>query len=220
MAIELYSKNFYQLSDERIDKWKTIPTAVIGDSLNRQHVMSSRINSLHRTKMVGQAQTVTVVAGDNGAIHAAMNIIKPNQILVIDGNGYKERALWGAILNKLAIRRKIGGVVIDGAVRDVDELREMELPLYFSAITPAGPHKGWGGGIGMNISCGGISVSPGDIVIGDSDGVVVVPLEKEEKVFQITCDRLRKEEEIIAKIDSGQDLKGVFEYPKIETFNP
>ncbi len=216
MAIELYKKKFNQLSNERLKKWQAIPTSVIGDSLNRQHVMSSRIKPLHNTKIVGQAQTVTVVAGDNGPVHAAMSIIEPSHVLVIDGNGYKERALWGSILNKLAIRLKVGGVIIDGAVRDIDELREMNLPLYFESVTPAGPHKGWGGSIGKNISCGGVSVSLGDIIIGDADGVVVVPLENEEKVFKDASERLLKEQEIISKIELGSDLKGIFEYPAIE----
>ena len=78
MAIELYKKKFNQLSNERLKKWQAIPTSVIGDSLNRQHVMSSRIKPLHNTKIVGQAQTVTVVAGDNGPVHAAMSIIEPS----------------------------------------------------------------------------------------------------------------------------------------------
>ena len=161
--------------------------------------MASRLKPLIEGKMVGQALTVSVVGGDNGAIHAAMTVVRPNQILVIDGNNYTERALWGGILNKLALRKKIGGVVIDGAVRDISDLRSMKLPIYFSAVTPAGPHKGWGGRIGSNISCGGISVSSGDIVLGDSDGVVVVPLAAEERVFKIASALLRKEEESCLK---------------------
>ena len=220
MAIEQFRTTFSRLDDDRIDRWKSIPTSVVGDSLNRQQVMASRLKPLIEGKMVGQALTVSVVGGDNGAIHAAMTVVRPNQILVIDGNNYTERALWGGILNKLALRKKIGGVVIDGAVRDISDLRSMKLPIYFSAVTPAGPHKGWGGRIGSNISCGGISVSSGDIGLGDSDGVVVVPLAAEERVFKIASALLRKEEEIMSKVESGEDLTDIFQYPKIETFSP
>ena len=122
MAIQLYNSNYKKLPLKQLLKWNSIPTAVISDSMNRQNVMASRISALLPGKMVGQARTVSVIAGDNGAIHASMNLLGSNDVLVIDGGAYKERALWGGILNTLAIQRNISGVVIDGAIRDIDEL--------------------------------------------------------------------------------------------------
>ena len=216
MAIEFYRSNFNRLNSQELKKWENIPSAIVGDSLNRQNVMSQRLCPVNGIKMAGQALTVSVIAGDNGAIHAALRMINPTEILIIDGNNYKERAIWGAILNRIAINRNIGGVVIDGAVRDIEELRRMQLPVYFTSVTPAGPHKGWGGTIGAKISCGDISVSPGDLIIGDHDGVVVVPSERENLIFKKAIKRMKNEEEIISKIDAGEDLKGVFDYPEIE----
>ena len=106
--------------------------------------------------------------------------------------------------------------MLDGAVRDIEELKEMNLPVYCVSITPAGPHKGWGGVIGGSVSCGGVSVSPGDIVVGDADGVVVIPLAQEKNIFDASLKRMDFENELIKKIELGEDLSGVFEHPKIE----
>ena len=216
MVVKLGKTSFKKLSSARLTEWKKIPTAIIGDSLNRQHVMANRISPILSKNMAGQAQTVSVIAGDNGAIHAVMDMIGPTDILVVDGGGYLDRALWGGILNARAIKSGLGGVVIDGAVRDILELKEMGLPVYAAGITPAGPHKGWGGQIGNSISCGGVSIAPGDIVVGDADGVVVVPLDKESRTFDSSLERITFEEQLLEKINQGEDLSGIFEKPKIE----
>ena len=216
MAIKLGKTSFERLSSTRLSDWKKIPTAIIGDSLNRQHIMANRISPILSGNMAGQAQTVSVIAGDNGAIHAMMDMIGPTDILVVDGGGYLERALWGGILNTRAIKSGFGGVVIDGAVRDILELKEMNLPVYAAGVTPAGPHKGWGGQIGISISCGGVSVAPGDVIIGDGDGVVVVPLDQEVRTYNSCLERIGFEEQILEKINQGEDLSEVFGKPKIE----
>ncbi|MDG2474409.1 MAG: hypothetical protein P8M50_03900 [Paracoccaceae bacterium] len=216
MAVKLGKTSFERLSFERLNKWKEIPTAIIGDSLNRQNVMANRIAPVGFGSMAGQAQTVSVIAGDNGAIHAVMDMVSSTDILVIDGGGYLERALWGGILNARAIKSGLGGVIIDGAVRDILELKGMPLPVYAAGITPAGPHKGWGGQIGGPVSCGGVSVAPGDIVVGDADGVVVIPFKQESKTYDTSLERIAFEEQLLRKIDLGEDLSEVFKKPKIE----
>mgnify|MGYP001386147613 CR=1 FL=1 len=216
MAVKLGKTSFERLSFERLNKWKEIPTAIIGDSLNRQNVMANRIAPVGFESMAGQAQTVSVIAGDNGAIHAVMDMVSSTDILVIDGGGYLERALWGGILNARAIKSGLGGVIIDGAVRDILELKGMPLPVYAAGITPAGPHKGWGGQIGGPVSCGGVSVAPGDIVVGDADGVVVIPFKQESKTYDSSLERIAFEEQLLRKIDLGEDLSEVFKKPKIE----
>ena len=216
MAVKLGKTSFERLSFERLNKWKEIPTAIIGDSLNRQNVMANRIAPVGFGSMAGQAQTVSVIAGDNGAIHAVMDMVSSTDILVIDGGGYLERALWGGILNARAIKSGLGGVIIDGAVRDILELKGMPLPVYAAGITPAGPHKGWGGQIGGPVSCGGVSVAPGDIIVGDADGVVVIPFKQESKTYDSSLERIAFEEQLLRKIDLGEDLSEVFKKPKIE----
>ncbi len=217
MVVKLGKTSFKKLSSARLTEWKKIPTAIIGDSLNRQHVMANRISPILSKNMAGQAQTVSVIAGDNGAIHAVIDMIGAGDILVVDGGGYLDRALWGGILNRRAIKNCFGGVVIDGAVRDIIELKEMTLPVFAAGITPAGPHKGWGGQIGNSVSCGGASVAPGDIVVGDADGVVVVPFDQELKIYGSSLERILFEEKLMKKIELDEDLSGVFPKPKIES---
>ncbi|OZI32653.1 methyltransferase [Bordetella genomosp. 1] len=121
----------------------------------------------------GRALTVAVPAGDNLAIHAALALARPGDVLVIDGQGYADRALMGGIMCAQALATGIAGVVIDGAMRDAAELRAGGLPVFAAALSPAGPHKAGGGRVNHPIQCGGVTVAPGDWILGDDDGVVV-----------------------------------------------
>lgn len=122
----------------------------------------------------GRALTVSVPAGDNLAIHAALALAQPGDVLVVDAQGYTERAVMGGIMCAQAAASGIAGVVIDGAVRDAAELRQGLLPVFAAAISPAGPAKAGGGSVNRQIQCGGVRVDPGDWILGDDDGLVVV----------------------------------------------
>ena len=215
MAINLYKREFALVPQKELTAWKKIPTAVIGDSLNRQNVMRSNITPIFSCCFSGQASTVSTLAGDNGSIHAAMRIINAGEVLVIDGGGYTERAIWGGILNTIAKKKKVAGVVIDGSIRDINELREMDIPIFAIGGTPAGPHKGWGGEIDSNISCGGVSVSPGDLIVGDNDGVVVIPLAQKDTVLELSKKKLEQEKKILDKIAQNCNLDDVITYPSV-----
>jgi 4-hydroxy-4-methyl-2-oxoglutarate aldolase len=108
--------------------------------------------------------------------------------------------------------RNINGVVLDGAARDAAEIREMGLPVYLSAPSPAGPHEGWGGSIGDRISCGGVVVMPGDI----DDGVTVVPLNRADIVLEESLIRIYCETEILTKLNNGSDISSLFPSPELE----
>lgn len=122
----------------------------------------------------GRALTVSVPTGDNLAIHAALAIAQSGDVLVVDAQGYTERAVMGGIMCAQAAAIGIAGVVIDGAMRDAAELRQGALPVFAAAVSPAGPTKVGGGSVHREIQCGGVSVAPGDWILGDDDGVVVV----------------------------------------------
>ena len=146
MPVQIFKNSFVPLSAEKLAAWANIPPAIAGDSMNRQNVMAGRISPLSNgMPLVGQARTVSVVAGDNAALHEVIKHLRPGEILVIDAANYPDRAVWGGILNTRAMKQKIGGVVLDGAARDAADMRAMGLPVYLSALSPAGPHKGWGG---------------------------------------------------------------------------
>ncbi|MGB2468910.1 MAG: RraA family protein [Candidatus Puniceispirillaceae bacterium] len=170
MPVQVFKNEFDALPAATMAAWANIPPAIAGDCMNRQNVMAGRISPVAAgMHFVGQARTIASVAGDNAAMHTIINMLRPGEVLVIDAENFDNRAVWGGILNSRAMLQKINGVVVDGAVRDIAELRDMPLPVFASATSPAGPHKGWGGSIDDVISCGGVSVTPGDIILADDD---------------------------------------------------
>ena len=217
MAIQRATTTFQRLKPSQLDAWNSIPTAVAGDAMNRQNLLHSRIAPLaDGYHIIGQARTVAAIAGDNSAIHAALGFVEPGQILVIDGGGYTDRALWGGILTSYARRMQCAGVVLDGAVRDVAELKAESMPLYCCGRNPAGPSKGWGGMIDVTISCGGVAVSPGDLIIGDDDGVAVIPLDRADTILKTAMERLEFEADVLKRIEAGEDPASIFAPATIE----
>ena len=217
MPVQIFNNEYTVLPANVLAKWATIPPAIAGDAMNRQNVMAGRISPLSfGMKMAGQARCVSTLAGDNAALHAVINYLQPKEVLVIDAGNYPDRAVWGGILNTRAKLKGINGIVLDGAGRDAAEMREMGLPIYLSALSPAGPHKGWGGSINDHISCGGVSVSPGDIILGDDDGVTVVPLAQADKVLDASLKRMANEADILNKLATGEDASSSFPNPDLE----
>ena len=212
--------SFKRLKDKELSKWQKIPTSIAGDSMNRQNVMSSRISSLREgMTLCGQARTVSVTHGDNSAIHAALTIINKGEILVIEGGGFTDRAVWGELMSLSSIHIGLGGVVIDGAVRDLGDLKKMNLPIFASGRTAAGPTKGGGGKVDIPISCGNVSLKPGDIIIGDDDGVAVIPFEIQNQILLSSEEKIIYEKEIIKKIKDGNTHKDIFNIKDIPTVN-
>ena len=205
MAIQQYKTNFRVLGSEELEKWKDLPPAIVSDCMNRSQVMAGAIKPVSDgMRVLGQARTVTCMVGDNAAAHMAIGMVEPGQVLVIDAGGFEDTAVWGGIMTRAAVQRKIGGLVIDGAVRDVAEIREFKFPTFTRAMVPAGPHKGFGGTIDGAISCGGCPVKSGDLVIGDDDGVCVVPIERVDQVLAASLDKVAQEEATNAQTDEGK----------------
>jgi 4-hydroxy-4-methyl-2-oxoglutarate aldolase len=217
MPVQIFKNDFAPLSADKLAQWASIPPAIAGDVMNRQNIMAGRISPLSAGMAIaGQARTVSVLAGDNAALHEVIGRLRPNEVLVIDAANYSDRAVWGGILNTRAKLRGISGVVLDGAARDAAEMREMGLPVFLSALSPAGPHKGWGGSIDDRISCGGVVVMPGDIILGDDDGVTVVPLNRSDAILEASLARMAYEADILEKLASGADVSGLFPSPELE----
>ena len=217
MPVQIFNNEYTVLPAKVLAKWATIPPAIAGDAMNRQNVMAGRISPLSfGMKMAGQARCVSTLAGDNAALHAVINYLQPKEVLVIDAGNYPDRAVWGGILNTRAKLKGINGIVLDGAGRDAAEMREMGLPIFLSALSPAGPHKGWGGSINDQISCGGVAVSPGDIILGDDDGVTVVPLARADDVLDASLKRMANEADILNKLATGENASSSFPNPELE----
>ncbi|MGO1410493.1 MAG: RraA family protein [Microbacterium sp.] len=151
------------------------PVALIGDCVQRIGVIHHSIRPMtSHAVMAGTVYPILVREGDNLAIHRALDEVRPGDVLVINGFGELNRSVFGGILGEACIALGVRGVVIDGSVRDVEDLDRMGLPVYARGVTPAGPYKNGPGTIGEAVACGGIVCHPGDAIIGDQDGVVVV----------------------------------------------
>jgi 4-hydroxy-4-methyl-2-oxoglutarate aldolase len=182
--------------------------AILADVAGRRGTMNGRIAPIApQMKLAGPAYTVEVRGGDNLMIHTAITLAKPGDILVIDGKTDRTCALMGAIMINACKALRLGGVVMDGAARDTLELRDLGFPVFCVGANPNGPTKFIPGRINHPISCGGISVNPGDLIVGDADGVVVVEREKAASLLDAARKKVDDETARIAAIQQGKGLK-------------
>jgi 4-hydroxy-4-methyl-2-oxoglutarate aldolase len=171
-----------------------LPTTGISDALQGFNHMDSAIKPLKESdKIAGKAFTVKIPAGDNTGILRGIREAKPGDVLVVDGKGYTERAVAGDFVISLAKNLGLQGMVIDGAIRDVQGIKDLDFPVFCRATTLCASVKAEKGEWQVPISSGGVSVSPGDIIVGDADGVIVIPKEKEEEVLQATLEKIKKD---------------------------
>ena len=184
--------------------WKGIATANLSDVIGRIGAMDGGIRRLCGSTMVGPAHTVITGTGDSSSVHRALVDAEPGSVLVVDAQGGIARAVWGAVMTTAAIERGIVGVVIDGAVRDIEEIASVGFTTFARATCPAGPHKGFRGSHGVPIQCGGVVVNPGDIVVGDADGVTVVPIAQADAAIAAVDKLVAREREWMGRIRSGE----------------
>jgi len=178
-----------------VERFRGVPAATIGDAQERLWVLDGGIGPMWAgAACLGPALPIYTRAGDNLAVHAALDMARPGDVLVVNGQGDRTRALVGAQLVARAHRAGLAGLVIDGAVRDVDESAAIGLPVFARVATPAGPYKHGPAEIGFPVACGGVVCSPGDIVCGDADGVAIVPRERAERVADSVEDLVRREQ--------------------------
>ena len=173
--------NFPRPSQELVEKFRGLPVANIDDCMNRTAAVRPEICPLNSVPLLGVDFTVKVAEGANLMFHKAMDLAQPGDVIVIDAGGDVSRSIFGEIMAQYCKTRGVAGLMVDGSVRDRDELAAMDMPIYARGATPNGPYKNGPGEIGTTISFGGIVVRPGDIVIGDGDGALFIhPKEAEE----------------------------------------
>jgi len=172
-------RNYQRVSAELVREAATLPAAILADVYGRRGTLSGRVAALSPTmKVAGPALTVEVRPGDNLMIHAALAIAKPGDVIIVDGKGDQTCALIGEIMVSQAIAIGVAGMVLDAAVRDVEALRAKGFPVFSFGSNPCGPTKRVPGRVNRPISVGSIAVNPGDLVVGDADGVVVIERER------------------------------------------
>lgn len=204
MLKERQNPNALQADPELITAFRNLPVANISDNLHRI-VGAIGLRPFHdRTPMAGTALTVRVRAGDNKVIHEALELVRPGDVVVVDGGGDVTRALIGEIMTSIAQMRGAVGFVLDGAVRDTDFLAKSSFPVFARAGIHLGPYKNGPGEINVPVAIGGMLVNPGDIVVGDADGVVAFSQEIAPTLLEATRAQSAKEAEILTQIAEGR----------------
>lgn len=198
-----------KLPDKKlIEEFKEIPASNTCDVMGRNSAMNPRIKLVTKPKsqmMCGPALTVKCRAGDNLTLHAALNICQEGDVLVVSNEEDNTRSLMGEIMMAYLLEvKKVAGIVLDGPIRDIDEIGKWDFPVYCTGTTPGGPYKEGPGEINVPISCGGVSVNPGDIILADPDGVIVIPNNDADKILDEAKDFKKKDEAKLEKVKNNE----------------
>jgi regulator of RNase E activity RraA len=187
-------------------KLRDIPLAALSDNMHR-NIGSTGLHPYHRPglkTMAGTAVTARSRGGDNLTYLRALEFCRPGDVLVIDAGGDLNNAVVGGILSFYAAHIGVVGVVIDGAIRDVAEIRDRDFPVYARGVTHRGPYKDGPGEINVPISVGGMVVQPGDIVVGDQDGLLAIPQQGADELIQKALATLEAEAETVRAMKEGR----------------
>jgi regulator of RNase E activity RraA len=171
--------------------------------MGRFNFMDAGIKARTGLPLCGLAVTVNSRPADNLMVHKALQVAQPSDIVVVATSGNTASAVFGELMCHTAVAQRLGGIIVDGAIRDVPAIARLGLPAYSRSVSPGSCDKDGPGEINVPISCGNTVVSPGDIVVGDEDGVAVVPRAHAEEVLQLVADLVVREEQRIAEIGAG-----------------
>jgi len=181
-----------------------IPVANVSDCMSRMTAGGPRLRPMHAGgRMAGPALTVKTRPGDNLMIHKALQLAKPGDVIVVDGGGDLTNSLIGEIMLGDAIVQKVGGVVINGAIRDAGEVAKMTLPVFAAGVTHRGPYKDGPGEINVPIALDGMVIEPGDLVIGDDDGLLCVPYDDVAALLEAARKKQQVEATMVAAFQAG-----------------
>lgn len=179
----------------------TVAAAHLSDIMHRMPAAASEIRPYHKGgRLIGPALTVRVPPGDNLMVHKAIDIARPGDVIVVDAGGITTQAIIGEIMSLLAQTRGVAGMVIDGSIRDAGAIAASPFPVYARGVTHRGPYKNGPGEINVPVSIGGLVIRPGDIVVGDEDGLLALPPEEAAVIAKAAVAYAQKEEEILAAI--------------------
>ena len=190
---------------EIIEMFRGLPSSNINDEMNRLFCMHDYIRLLNpgsSEQLLGTAFTVRAPIGDNLIFHYALDLAKPGDVIVVDGGSGCNRSLAGEIMMRFAQKKGIAGFVVDGCVRDWDGINNLTMPVYAKGVTPQGPYKNGPGEINVPIACGGQVIFPGDIIVGDLDGIVVIRRQDARAVALAAREKKRKEDKTFQLMDS------------------
>ncbi len=189
----------------QVNRAKQFQSAILCDVFGRRGTLNARVQGLNPTMQVaGPAFTVEVRPGDNLMFHVALALAQPGDVIIVDGKGDDTCALFGELMVSQAEAAGLAGFVVDAACRDTDTLAKGNFPIFAAGRNPCGPTKGLNGTIGKPVSVAGVAVQPGDLVLGDADGVVVIPRLDVDKVLVAAEKKLAEENVRLEEIARGE----------------
>jgi len=192
------------VSADLVARFAALPVANVSDSMSRMTAGGPRLTRMHRDGVLaGPALTVKARPGDNLMLHKAIDMAVPGDVIVVDAGGDLTNSLMGELMLAYAIKRGVAGFVLNGAIRDADQFVAMNLPVFAAGITHRGPYKDGPGEINVPIAIDGMVIHPGDLMLGDSDGVLAVPYEAAEEVYARTAAKQDAEAKQMAAIEAG-----------------
>ena len=201
---------------ELVKAFAELTSATIHEAMGKRGAMHSSIKPLYSgMHACGTAITVKSQAGDNLMLHKALDIAKSGDMIVADMGQLTEAGSWGEIASLQAKIKGIVGLVTNGSVRDALEIKKLEFPVFCKAVSIKGTVKESIGYINYSISCGDVVINPGDIILGDEDGVVVIPLQEAEEILIKSREIIAKEEKLIKRIQAGESLFEISGYQEV-----
>ncbi|MDM0047455.1 RraA family protein [Variovorax sp. J22R115] len=181
-----------------------VPVANVSDCMSRMTAGGARLRPMHAGgRMAGPALTIKTRPGDNLMIHKALQLAKPGDVIVVDAGGDLTNALVGEIMVGDAIKQGLGGFVMNGAIRDAGALRAGSFPVFAAGVTHRGPYKDGPGEINVPIAIDGMVIEPGDLVIGDEDGLLCVPFDDVQGLLAAARQKQVVEDKMVADIEAG-----------------
>lgn len=193
-----------KVATEWVARYREVPVANVSDSMNRMTAGGSRLRPMHRQGVLaGPALTVKARPGDNLMLHYALDIAEPGDVIVVDAGGDLTNALIGEMMVAYALKRGVAGIVINGAIRDAANIGAGDFPLFAAGISHRGPYKDGPGEINVPIAIDGMVIEPGDLIIGDDDGLLCVPYDQVAEVYDRATAKHAAEEKQMRQIAEG-----------------
>jgi RraA family protein len=194
-----------RVSNRQVEAFAGIPVANISDCMSRLTAAGARLRRMHQSgRLAGPALTVKTRPGDNLMIHKALDLAEPGDVIVVDGGGDLTNALVGELMTTYASSRGIAGFVMNGAVRDIDVIGAGNFPVFAAGVTHRGPYKDGPGEINVPVAIDGMVIHPGDLIVGDADGVLCVPFENVEEVLAAAISKSAAEAKTLKDIAAGK----------------
>ena len=209
-------KTIPRCSNELLARYQDQASATVHEAMGRRNAMAPEIKPIERAmRFAGRALTVRCHTGDNLMLIKAISMARKGDVIVADMGNAVANGPFGEVLAVECVTKGLAGLILNCAVRDSQEIIRLGLPVFSAQICISGTAKATLGTINHPVSCGGVIVNPGDVVVADADGVVVVPLDEAEDVLNAANSRTAKEAEVMKRLYAGESLFDIYEYQKI-----